>query len=297
MNLNKAGWVHRPDLIEETLQLLANPYFAISAAPLKDSGVGKVALLYKYVKQLAVTYNYKYQGTGDCVSWGAACAVDTTKSVEILLKGEAEEWTGWTATEIIYGGSRVQIGKGKLGGSAGSLGVWAARFVSEYGTLLRAKYANYDLTEYNTQRAIDWGYRGVPSDLLSLVKEHPIQTVSQITSVEQARDALANGFPVTIAGSRGFYKKRDSKGRSAVNPYDPWAHQMCLTGLNDPEGVMLVENSWPKNWISGPVYLDQPEDSFWATYEDLAYYFKSGDCWSYSSYLGYPKRELNLRII
>lgn len=297
MNLNKGGWLYNPKEIERYLKSAQTPLFCDAASVIRDSGVGKVALLYKFVAQLTGKYNYTYQGTGDCVSWGAATAVDTLKAVDIILRKQPEEWTGWTSPEVIYGGSRVQIGKGRLGGGAGSYGIWAARFVSEFGTLIQAIHGKYDLRTYSTQRAIDWGYKGVPQELLDLIKEHPVKNPKQVKSVEEARDSLANGFPVTIAGSRGFYRKRDAKGTVGVNRSDPWAHQMVITGLNDPEGKMLVENSWPEGWITGPVYLDQPKDSFWATYEDLAYYFTVGDSWSYEDYEGYRVRELNLRII
>lgn len=297
MNLNKGGWLYNPKEIEAYLKSANKPLFSDVAQAIRNSGAGKVVLLYKFVKQLTGVYNYKYQGTGDCVSWGAATAVDTIKAVEIVLKKEPELWTGWTSPEIIYGGSRVQIGKGRLGGSAGSYGIWAARFVSEFGTLIQAVHGKYDLSKYNTQRAIDWGYRGVPQDLIDLIKEHPVKSPRQVKSVEEARDSVANGFAVTIAGNRGFYRRRDAKGTVRVNPSDPWAHQMVITAVNDPEGKMLVENSWPEGWITGPIYLDQPNDSFWASYEDLEYYFRIGDSWSYEDYQGYRLRELNLRII
>jgi hypothetical protein len=297
MNLNKGGWVYNPKELDLYLKNSPKPFFCDVAGAIKESGKGKVVLLYKFVKQLAGTYNYSYQGTGDCVSWGAATAVDTLSAVDIVLRNQPEEWKGWSSTEVIYGGSRVQIGKGRLGGGQGSFGFWAAQFVSTYGTLIRALYGKYDLTKYSTQRAIDWGYRGVPADLIPYIKEHPVKAPRQVKNVEEARDSIANGYPVTIAGSRGFYRKRDAKGTSGVNRSDPWAHQMVLTGVNDPEGKMLVENSWPQGWITGPTVLDQPTDSFWATYEDLAYYFTVGDSWSYEDYEGYRIRELNLRII
>jgi hypothetical protein len=297
MYLNKSGWLYSPKEIEKYLNSANKPYFCDAATAIRDSGKGKVALLYKLVKQLTGSYNYKYQGTGDCVAWGAATAVDTLKAVDIVLRKQPEEWHGWSSPEVIYGGSRVQIGQGRLGGGAGSHGIWAARFVSEYGTLIQAVHGKYDLRTYSTQRSIDWGYKGVPKDLIPFIKEHPVKSPKQVQSVEEARDSLANGFPVTIAGSRGFYKKRDEKGTSRVNRSDPWGHQMVITGLNDPEGKMLVENSWPQGWITGPVYMDQPSDSFWAFYEDLEYYFKMGDSWSYEDYEGYRVRELNLRII
>lgn len=294
---NIIGWVDDPYAVELAMAELPEPMFCNAASVLKDSGKGKTVLLYPFVKQLTGTYNYQWQGTGDCVSWGAATAVDTVKATQIVLKKSFEEWKGFSAQEVIYGGSRVQIGKGRLGRGQGSLGIWAARFVSEYGTLVKGKYDQHDLRKYNTQRAIDWGYRGVPNDLLDDISEHPIQTVSRVDTVEEGRDSVANGFPVTIAGTRGFHKKRDVRGTVRVNRWDSWAHQMVITAVDDVQGKFLVENSWPRGWITGPTYLDQPEDSFWAYYEDIEFYFTKGDSWSYSDYLGYRRQELDLNIV
>src|SRR5690606_15878528 len=134
------------------------------------------------------------------------------------------------------------------------------------GTLIRKNYGQEDLTRYSGNKARDWGRRGTPSSLLPYAKEHLIKTVTKITSVEQCRDSLANGYPVTIASNAGFTSTRDRYGFARRS--GSWAHQMFLHAVDDdgvdgaPKGV-CCQNSWGPSWISGPKRLGQPDGSFW----------------------------------
>jgi len=240
----------------------------------------------------------------NCVSFGSAGAIDCLKAFEIKRLGQFEEWIAETSTEDIYGGSRVVVGNGRLGNGDGSTGAWAAKWVSQYGTLVRKDYGDFDLTTYSGSRAKSWGYRGFPkNEVIKYCKDYPVQTVSRVDTYEEARDLLANGYPVTIAGSLGFSSKRDEDG--FARPSGSWAHQMFLAAIDDA-GVdckggrrrpgVLVVNSWGK-WNGGPKRLGQPDGSFWISPEDLNRYFRNGDCWAYSDFQGYKPKKLNTRIM
>ena len=126
MSSDLGGWVNDPAKVEEVMTELPFPVFSDVWTNIKDSGKGKKILLYDYIKKASGgKYPIRKQTVGDCVSQGAAYAVDAVKSVDIILKKEFEEWVAETATEDIYAGSRVQIGKGRLSGD-GSIGAWAA---------------------------------------------------------------------------------------------------------------------------------------------------------------------------
>lgn len=281
---------------------LPYPTFDMIHDAIRDSGKGKTALLYKYVEKLIGKFNVRHQLGPDCVSHGMACAIDCLKATEIVLKGDFEEWLAETCTEDIYGGSRIWIGKGQLGGGGGSIGAWAAQYCQKYGTLARLLYGNIDLRKYNWSLGENWGDNGPPQALLPYIKEHPVKTFTQVTNAIQARDAIANGYPVTVASDQGFSARRDQDGFAA--PQGSWMHEMCFIGVDDASvGIsggrnrpgLLCANSW-SNWNSGPKRLDQPDGSFWVDYEVADRMLRQGDSFSYTDYNGFQPKELNLDL-
>lgn len=290
------GWVDDQAQVEEVMKQLPFPVFNDVWTPIKDTGKGKIILLYDIIRAVAGTFPMRKQTVGDCVSQGAAYAVDAVKSVDIYLNKEFEEWVAETATEDIYGGSRVQIGGGRIGGD-GSVGAWAAKYVNQYGALPRQKYGNIDLTTYSGNYARTLGRNGVPKELLEIAKQHPIQTVSLVKTYEEVRDLISNGYAVTIASMQGFSSKRDSEG--FAKPQGTWAHQMSILGVDDSykrPGV-LVQNSWGI-WNGGPKRHNQPDGSFWVDAQVLEQNILSkNDSWAFSGYEGFKPRKLNTRII
>ena len=290
------GWVDDPKAVESVMKDLPFPVFGDVWSSIKDSGKGKCVLLYKIIESVAKTFPMRKQTIGDCVSQGAAYAVDAIKAVDIYLHKQFEEWVGETATEDIYAGSRVQIGGGKISGD-GSVGAWAADYITKYGALARQKYGEFDLSTYDGNKARQWGRSGVPKDLIPFAKEHPVQVVSRVDSYEQARDLLANGYAVTIASMQGFSNRRDEEG--FAKPEGQWAHQMSILAIDDEykrPGV-LVQNSWGA-WNGGPKRHEQPDGSFWVDADVIEKrIFSQGDSWAFSGYEGFKPRKLNTRII
>lgn len=304
--LEMPGWDYNPHAVAGVMARLPMPLFGPVGGPLKDSGKGKIVLLYKCVMDLLDgNFNVRTQSGPDCVSFGAAAAVDAVKATEIVLKKELESWVAETSTEDIYGGSRVNIGRGALGNGGGSYGGWAAEYVQKCGTLVRQKYGTkYNLSIYNYETAARWGTPnvGVPEELLNFARQHTIRTVSLVTTYEEVRDSLANGYAVTIASNQGFSNIRDSEG--FAEPEGNWAHQMCLVGVDDKgdgcsrerPGVLCV-NSWGR-WNGGPKRHNQPDGSFWIDADVLERYILSKrDSWAYSDYDGFPPKKINTRII
>ena len=296
----KFGWAPNPHAVNEVLSQLRNPVFGPCAYQIRGSGEGKVALLYKYVEKLIGNYNVRAQEIGDCVSFGAAAAVDAVKATEICVRGVLEEWVAETATEPIYAASRVEIGRGELGTGDGSYGAWGARAVKEIGTLVRIQYPDHDLRKYSGQRAYDWGLprAGVPDDIEPTMREHPIRTVSLVTTYEEVRDAVANGYAVTIASACGFKTTRDDEG--FLLPDGSWPHQMAVIGVDDAyrrPGVLVV-NSWGRYWVDGPKRHGQPDGTFWCDADGLERKIQRGqDSWAFGDYEGFPPKKLDLRIL
>lgn len=293
------GWIPDPQAVDDFVATLARPIFGASAPGLRESGRGKVVLLHKYVEQVAGGFPIHEQTVGDCVSHAWGLAVDVLKCVEIALHGEAEEWVAETATEPIYALSRVEVGRGKLGSGDGSIGAWAAKSVQEYGVLLRRAYGPHDLSRYSGQRARDWGRPrfGLPDELEPEAREHPVRTVSLVRTYAEARDAIANGYPVPVCSMQGFSSQRDAQG--FARPSGSWAHAMCFIAADDRHARpgLLCMNSWGR-WNSGPKRHDQPDGSFWVD-ADVADRMlgRQPDSYSLSNFDGYPSRDLNFVMI
>jgi hypothetical protein len=286
--------------VDVAMKALAQPLFYAAAYPIKDSGSGKVVLLYAFLRQhFGGKFPIHTQTIGDCVSHGWSLGVDILKAAQIQA-GAKEEFPGETATEITYAGSRVEIGKGACGHQDGSVGAWAAQFVVQYGTLIRGKYGSLDLTTYNGQTAKKLGApnAGVPDPLEPQVKEHPVKTTSLVRNYPEARDAIANGYPVPVCSTVGFdVPKRDEKGFAKRK--GSWPHCMLFAGVDDadPRPGLLCINSWGPSWIGGPKRHEQPDGSFWVDADTVDQMLREGDSFAISGYLGYPAQELEYMLI
>jgi hypothetical protein len=171
----------------------------------------------------------------------------------------------------------------------------AAEFLhSAGGVILRKNYPGIsDFTEYDGMKGAGWGGRGLPEKVRELAKEHPVKTVTQINSVSEARDALANGYAVTICSNQGFSSTRDSKG--FARPQGNWSHCLSLIGMDDRENQSdgIITNSWGPDWISGPKPdFGIPNGAFLVHAETLESMIRSDGSFSFSSVLGFPPLKL-----
>lgn len=223
----------------------------------------------------------------NCVSHGTRNAVDLTRAVEIHVEKEKEAWIARGATEAIYG-SRGHGGQGMSCSRA-------AEFVNKIGgVLVRKNYEGIiDLTKYNSTIGSRWGSSGVPESVKKLAQKHQIQTVSNIQSVEEARDALANGYGLSVCSSYGFSNKRNDKGISNVS--GSWAHCMAWIACDDTgsEPLFLVQNSWGK-WNSGghPDWGKIPDGSFLIAADVAAGMIRGGGAFAFSAFDGFPPQKL-----
>lgn len=248
------------------------------------------------------------QGIGDCVGWGAELAATSLMGLQ-HVQGNVR-FLGEAATESIYGGARVEArGRQSGGWSDGAFGFAAAKFLREWGVVLRADYSKqtgnpeHNLLAYDKSKAKQWGNYGCGGQkdkgkLDAISKMMPIKQVVAVKDVSEAEGLLLNGYPITIASMVGFGRmKRDSIG--VVRRSGRWAHQMVVLGVRYLEGKLYfrVFNSWGK-CASGPdpgIQSQAIKDcSWWITESDMAYILKSGDCWAFSDVEGLPKRDIDL---
>jgi len=223
----------------------------------------------------------------NCVSHSTRNAVDISRSVEIV-NGQQESFLLRGATEGIYG-SRGFAGEGMTCSQA-------ARFVStQGGILLRKKYPFADFSVYNSSIGSSWGARGVPKEVLEEGQKHQVKTTSLITTTEGARDALANGYGLSVCSNVGFESTRDKNGIS--NAKGTWMHAMAWIACDDTKEILnetlfLVQNSWGM-WNSGPKRLYQPEGSFWIREQTARRMLNQNGSFAFSNVEGFPLKDID----
>lgn len=282
------GHIDDQDLTEKVLSALPMPMFGDFSNDIKDSGKGKLSLPFKSALKFDVGFAAdERQTTGDCVSQGTRNAVDVTRAHEIVAKNEAEGFIARGATEAIYGY--------RGHGGQGMSGARAAQFVSTAGgILLRKKYGTIDLSTYDARKGTRWGTAGVPGELITEAKNNPVETVSLIRTIEEARDALANGYGIAVCSNVGFSSVRDKNGMSRRS--GSWNHCMAWVAADDTRDIVndlifLVQNSWGK-FNSGPKIYDQPDGSFWINSETAAMMLRQNGAWVFSNVKGFPPRKV-----
>ena len=275
---------HHFDYLMTTLKY---PLFGDASKKIKNSGKGKLSTPYKSVLKFDKNPYNERQTTGDCVSHGTRNAVDVSRAVEIDVDNEPESWIARGATEAIYG-ARGFSGQGMSCSRA-------AEFVSKIGgVLVRQNYKNViDLSKYNGNVGASWGGRGLPDKVLDLANDHQIRTTSLIRTVEEARDALANGYGLSVCSNYGFSNVRDKKGFSRTQ--GNWGHCMGWLACDDSNGDLsfLVQNSWGK-WNGGghPAWGPIPEGSFLIHADVAQGMLNQNGSYAFSGFDGFPVQKL-----
>jgi hypothetical protein len=278
-----------PEATARLLQSLPMPLFGDT---LHGSGAGKVSLAFQAVihfEQAAGRKPYdETQTTGDCVSHAVRGAADVARANDPDIKS-TEDWIDRTATEPLYG-ARGHSGQGA---SCSRIVEWAHK---TGGLMLRKRYddLDLDLSQYSAGIGIRWGSKGVPSNVTGEAKKHQIGTISLVTSWEQARDAIANGFGVVCCSNIGFSgMRRDSNGM--ISPSGTWNHAMQWHAADDTNSDgcrFCIQNSWGWNAHTGPKAHGQPEGSFWIDQRTAQRMISQGGTYAVSNVVGFPKRTL-----
>jgi hypothetical protein len=282
------GVLYKPEHLEKFLGKLPQPLFSDAGKDIKGSGAGKLSLPYKAVIKLSTVMPpyLERQSTGDCVSHSTRNAVDVSRATQILFAKLAESFVIVGATEGIYG----YRGHGGQGMSCSE----AAEFVHEAGgVLLRQKYGDIDLSKYKASYGIGWGTKGVPKEIKEEAKKHQVKTVSRVRTVEEARDALANGYGLSVCSNWGFSSTRDKDG--FAKPSGSWSHAMAWTACDDagPRKSFMIQNSWGA-WNGGghPTWGPIPDGAFLIDYEVANKMLNAGGAFAFSAVEGFPAVDL-----
>lgn len=283
-----SGCIFEEHIFNRLLEESKYAYFGDGAKRINGSGKGKLSTPYKSVLKFDKNPYNERQTTGDCVSHATRNACDISRAVEIDLHNEKESWIARGATEGIYG-ARGWAGQGMSCSRA-------AEFVSKIGGILvRKDYKGVvDLTKYNGNLGAGWGGRGLPDKVIDLANDHQIKTVSLVRTIEEARDALANGYGLSVCSNYGFSSTRDKKGfaRTSGN----WAHAMAWIACDDTNDDLsfLVQNSWGK-WNDGghPQWGPIPDGSFLIHSDVAAGMLAQNGAYAFSNFDGFPVQKLS----
>lgn len=282
-----AGCLWEEHVYNQLLENSKYAYFKEGSRKIKNSGKGKLSTPYKSVLKFDKNPYNERQTTGDCVSHGTRNACDVSRAVEIDVHRDREAWLARGATEAIYGAR----GHGGQGMSCAR----AATFVSETGGILvRKDYKGVaDFSKYTGNMGARWGSKGLPDNVIDIANDHQIKTVSLVRTVEEARDALANGYGLAVCSSYGFSNKRDKHGFARVS--GSWAHCMAWIACDDTgsEPAFLVQNSWGK-WNDGghPEWGKIPDGSFLIHADVAAGMLKQNGSYAFSQFDGFPVQKL-----
>lgn len=272
----------------------------MSEIPL-TSGKGKTRLLYEALQEFdPPAYTQERQTTGDCTSHAFRNACDTSRAFEIIVNHETEDFRKRGATEAIYG-YRGHSGQGMSP-------FRAAQFVSQYGgVMIRRSYGSIDASSYNAQLGMNWGRRGgPPKELVAVLKEHQMQKAALVNNVNEARDAIFNGYAIAVGSDYGFESKRDKHGFAAKK--GSWMHCMAWVAVStakelagddwkkygsEPDSpCFLIVNSWGE-WNGGPTgRFDIPAGSFWITEKEAAAMIGQKMSFAVGSFNGFAQAPL-----
>ena len=267
--------------------------FGDACPHLANYGEGKRACLWRSrMKYDPKAFGEENQQTGDCVSHGARNGVDITRSVEIDIQGQSEDYFKRSATEPTYG-ARGGYGQGMDPAVA-------TRFHVDHGFLFRKKYDFVDLTTYDSDNADKW-VRGMPAAMETELRKCHVGRYVAPQSLSEAKALFAAGYACHSGQQFGVASSSDARGISRFTAR--WNHDMCTGGMDDtktvyPVGVFLVMNSWGR-WNSPPavwpedVYGPWPEGSFWVA-EDLweEYFLGSNSIFFYCDIQSVPAKKL-----
>lgn len=290
------GWVPDEDQIADnldgakTLQFESTP---AGKAVMGDDDVFLWRALRKAAKLNDKQYpNVNQGGVGCCVGCGWKHCADVCQATAIA-GGSPFDFKP-VSVEAIYGGSRIDVGRGRISGD-GSVGAWAKEYVqNRAGIAAMQKYQTTDLTAFSPARAREWGRRGVPADVAAAAKEHPVKGCALVKSWTDVKRAIQQGYPVAVCSNQGFTMERDATGRA--RPQGVWNHCMAIIGVRSgPNEGGFILNSWGNSAHTGPVWpADAPVAGFWADATVIDRMVKQGDSFALADVAGFPKRVVPL---
>lgn len=274
--------------------LRRNGYYASAGDAVDDyhlREVGKDVVSLPYLAALSVypgCLGRKWQRRGSCVAWSTRNALLVSFCAYIKYGVNAEKFAAPALSDVaIENGAFSTDGIywfRRHGGDGWQCSAAAQVATSECGLLERRRYdeVNLDLTEYNPAMEGRWGSSLPPQEVRDLCNDHISGNATVCKTWEEVRSMVASGYALSTCGMEAFKFQRDEYGVCKRDFFDSWGHAMAVIAVDDrPEtrqkygcGLVLVQNSWPPNMLTGPdrVFGTNkmiPPGSFWARWDDF----------------------------
>ncbi len=243
---------------------------------------------------------------GSCTGFGGTTAIERSLAAAILARGGDRSEFAHFSEEVTYIGSRT-LGARAAGGqpmnprSQGSAGVYVKQFVTQWGMVPKGKYGALDLSEYSAARAAQWRSTGLPKELEAVAKKYPVKSAAKVTSWAQFKQAVGNGYGVSICATWSYSRQRDANG-VALPTREGWAHCMAGDGyivLPDGREFGHIENSWSRNQGAGPYHIgptgwgNPSTAGFWASAESIERALREGNSYAFSDATGFAPKKLD----
>ncbi len=268
------------------------PLFAQARPGLKGYGKNATVLLWTAEEKLwNQTLPAESQNRGTCVSRGTKTACQDSLNWAIST-GELLGGPTLVAYEPIYGGARIQIGRGSLGRSDGAIGAYAAQYVHDYGLVQRGVYGTIDLSRSHEDLAVIWGNpgHGVPASIVSESSAYKVKACFRCQTADDIADAIAAGYGVAFCSNVIWGSVRDGDGM--CRPSGSGGHCEAVRGVFvDWKGrrCFVRQQSWGEH-PNGPPYVrlmggrlvKLPQGAYGAYEGDMASALRTGEAWAFS---------------
>lgn len=289
------GYISDPVATAQIILESDTPVFSDTPAYRDKSEIPKQAFLWDAARKvLGDLLPGRNQGrVGSCVGFGTTSAVEHSILVALAIAQAQASDFKHLCQEVTYGGSRVEVngGRSPFRGD-GSVGAWAAKFVTKWGVVPRANYTQgLNLLSYSEAVCRQMGSSGLPDWLEGVARERPVEKYTLVSSFDEACVALANGYAVAVCSNQGFTMGRDKDGFCL--PRGVWNHCMGLVGytLTGRAGGFLL-NSWGEKAHTGPIGLGNPSPAgFWSDAEVVDRMLRQKDSFAFASAAGFVPQK------
>lgn len=264
-----------------------------------SSGDGKRMFLWDFCKAVNGGKHLKTtrQLVGSCVGHGLYNACRILMCVDIAMRGEFEKFT-----ELFepYGYGRSRYHSGIRGRGEGSTGAGAAKAAMADGVLKRHGLSGWnesdDTITWDGNTDLSWSDGAkIDSKYIEEGRTHLVKSVAMVTSYEQVRDAILNGYPVAGGSNQGFTMTPKIEGDKAWGrAQGQWSHMLSMIAVDDDPkrpGV-YIWNSWGADAHGSPVG-GACAGGFWADADVITRMCRGQDYFAYGNLDGFPEQKLD----
>jgi len=310
MSTMKTGWIEFKDRTEEMNanheKFVGSMHkFRIMGDAKSDTNKIILTDFWKHpqvVAALGYAFPRFHQLTGSCVGAGGGNCLFTLMAIEVIRLGQAEQikLPFWLYT---YGKSRQRGGiRGEGEGSFGSAYAEAAKLDGyiDIGFEDTPDPTQNDGLVYTSNLEFKWSNgAAIASKYNQEAKKHLVKSTSPVSSAEEARESIMNGFPITIAtdyyiGSAQIKGSGDNK--AAIGKLNGrGGHQTSIQAFWDNPDLGLIfgnQNNWDRS-----VYPKDPgglgDSACWMSESDMNYACKNGEVYAFSQFDGFPAQRID----